>query len=81
MSIFRRKTGVTGYSVIEAWAKAAERAGSTQPEKVRVELEKFKDEPFVAGLTTFTPELHINQQRPMLIIETKDGKTYSARLL
>ncbi|WP_292585228.1 ABC transporter substrate-binding protein [Mesorhizobium sp.] len=66
--------GVTGYSVIEAWAKAAERAGSTDPEKVRAELEKFKDEPLVAGLTTFTPELHINQQRPMLIIQTKDGK-------
>jgi branched-chain amino acid transport system substrate-binding protein len=67
--------GVTGYSVIEAWAKAAQRAGSTAPDKVRAELEKFKDEPLLAGLTTFTPKLHINEERPMLIIETKEGKS------
>jgi branched-chain amino acid transport system substrate-binding protein len=41
---------------------------------VRGELEKFTDEPLMAGLTTFTPELHTNTERPMLIIGITDGK-------
>ncbi|WP_312860804.1 ABC transporter substrate-binding protein [Neoaquamicrobium sediminum] len=66
--------GVTGYSVVEAWARAAERAGNFDTENVRAELEKFTDEPLLAGLTTFTPQLHTNLNRPMLMIEIKDTK-------
>lgn len=66
--------GITGYSVVEAWAKAVEKAGSFDTDKVRAELEKFTDEPLTAGLTTFTPKLHTNLDRPMLIISIKDGK-------
>jgi len=66
--------GITGYSVIEAWAKAANRAGSIDTDKVRAELEKFTDEPLLAGLTTFTPKLHTNLNRPMLMISVMDGK-------
>ena len=66
--------GITGYSVIEAWAKAANRAGSINTDKVRAELEKFTDEPLLAGLTTFTPKLHTNLNRPMLMISVMDGK-------
>ena len=66
--------GVTGYSVVEAWARAVERAGSFETDKVRAELEKFTDEPLLAGLTTFTPKLHTNLNRPMLMIEIKDTK-------
>ena len=66
--------GITGYSVIEAWAKAANRAGSVETDKVRAELEKFTDEPLLAGLTTFTPKLHTNLDRPMLMISVMDAK-------
>ena len=66
--------GITGYSVIEAWARAAQRAGSIDTDKVRAELEKFKDEPLVAGLTTFDAKLHTNVNRPMLIVSINNGK-------
>jgi branched-chain amino acid transport system substrate-binding protein len=66
--------GITGYSVIEAWAKAANKAGSIETDKVRAELEKFTDEPLLAGLTTFTPKLHTNLNRPMLMISIMDEK-------
>ncbi|RBP11361.1 amino acid/amide ABC transporter substrate-binding protein (HAAT family) [Roseiarcus fermentans] len=66
--------GITGYSVVQAWAKAVERAGSFDTDKVRGEMEKFTDEPLLAGLTTFTPKLHTNVNRPMLIISVMDSK-------
>jgi branched-chain amino acid transport system substrate-binding protein len=66
--------GITGYSVMEAWARAAQRAGSFDTDKVRAELEKFTDEPLMAGLTTFTPKLHTNLTRPMLMVAIKDAK-------
>jgi branched-chain amino acid transport system substrate-binding protein len=66
--------GITGYSVMEAWARAAQRAGSFETDKVRGELEKFTDEPLMVGLTTFTPKLHTNLTRPMLMVAIKDSK-------
>jgi branched-chain amino acid transport system substrate-binding protein len=66
--------GITGYSVVQAWARAAHRAGSFDTDKVRAELEKFTDEPLIVGLTTFTPTLHTNLTRPMLMVAIKDTK-------
>jgi len=66
--------GITGYAVVEGWAKAVEKAQSFDTDKVRAALETFTDEPLAAGLTTFTPELHINFDRPMLIMSVTDGK-------
>lgn len=65
---------LTGYALIEAWATAVERAGSFDTDLVRAELDRFTDEDFVVGSTTFTPELHINNNRPMTIIQITDGK-------
>jgi branched-chain amino acid transport system substrate-binding protein len=65
---------LTGYSVIEAWAKAVERAGTFDTDAVRAELDRFTDEPFLIGATTYTPEMHINLNRPMTIIRIQDGK-------
>lgn len=65
---------LSGYAIIEAWAKAVERAGTFDAHKVAAELEKFKDEPLVAGLTTFSKDWHINLNRPMLVIEIEKGK-------
>jgi len=66
--------GITGYSVVQAWARAAQRAGNFDTDKVRAELEKFTDEPLMVGLTTYTPKLHTNLNRPMLMVAIKDTK-------
>jgi branched-chain amino acid transport system substrate-binding protein len=66
--------GITGYSVMQAWARAANKAGSVDTDKVRSELEKFTDEPLQVGLTTYTNKLHTNLTRPMLIVSVKDAK-------
>lgn len=39
-----------------------------------VASEKFTAEPLLAGPTAFTPQLHTNLNRPMLMIEIKDNK-------
>jgi branched-chain amino acid transport system substrate-binding protein len=66
---------ITGYSVIEAWTKAVEKAGTFDTDKVRDALQTFKDEALLAGPTTFTADQHINMQRDLLLIEVKDGKS------
>jgi branched-chain amino acid transport system substrate-binding protein len=73
--------GITGYSVIEAFALGITRAGSTDSDKVLAELNKFKNEDFVVGPTTYTPDLHINLQRPQAIMGIKDGKGYFVDLV
>jgi branched-chain amino acid transport system substrate-binding protein len=65
---------LTGYSVIEAWARAVERAGTFDTDAVRAELDKFSAEPLLIGKTSYTPELHINIDRPMLIMKIVNGK-------
>ncbi len=69
-----------GYSVIQAWATAVERAGTTDTDAVLAELEKFRDEPLLVGPTTFTDELHIQTQRPQLIVQVNDGKMSPLKL-
>lgn len=70
-----------GYSIIQAFAIAIERAGSIDSDAVLAELNKFKNEPLLVGPTTFTPELHINLERPQAIIGIKDGKGYFVDLI
>ncbi|SEH89710.1 branched-chain amino acid transport system substrate-binding protein [Paracoccus alkenifer] len=67
--------GITGYSVIEAWSRAVEKAGSFETDEVRAALESFSGEDLLVGPTTFTPEKHSNDERPMLFMSTTDGKT------
>jgi len=67
--------GVRGYSEVEAFARAAERAKSTDGAAVSAELEKFKDEPLTIGPTTFTPKMHMGgAARPMTFLEVSNGK-------
>ena len=83
MSKFEKKFGqrpvtshaLTGYSVIQGWAKAVEQAGTLEADKVREKLEVFVDEPLLAGPTTFTKDSHINMQRDLILLEVKGGKT------
>ena len=59
------------------YKKAAERAGTLDSQAVRKELEKFKDEPIMGGIATFTKDIHIQNRIRALINEVKDGKMKS----
>jgi branched-chain amino acid transport system substrate-binding protein len=63
-----------GYTLIEVWAKAVERAKSVDAAKVTAELEKMRNEPTLFGSRTFTSEIHHQNQARLLISEVKQGK-------
>jgi branched-chain amino acid transport system substrate-binding protein len=63
-----------GYSEIQAWAKAAEEAKSFDADKIAAVLNTFNKEKLVVGPTTYTPELHIQVNRPMTLVQSQDGK-------
>jgi branched-chain amino acid transport system substrate-binding protein len=65
---------VFGYSQVQALVRAMERAESTDGEKVAAELNKFKDEPLLAGPTTYTEDCHVPLGRPTRVMEFQDGK-------
>jgi branched-chain amino acid transport system substrate-binding protein len=65
---------MVGYSQVEAWARAAERAGSLDAEAIAAELDKFDREPLLIGPTTFTPEHDVAGDIGMLIMEVQNGK-------
>ena len=64
---------VTGYAIIEGWARAVERAGTFDAKAVALELETFDKEPLLSGATTYTSEWHINFDTPMMIIQVQNG--------
>jgi branched-chain amino acid transport system substrate-binding protein len=66
--------GFTGYSVIEMYAAAVEKAGTTETAAVREALDEMEDVPLLVGPTTFTPDTHISLHRPMVIMEVQNGK-------
>jgi branched-chain amino acid transport system substrate-binding protein len=66
--------GLRGYSAVQAWAKAANKAGSLEGAKVAAVLDSFDKEPLVIGPTTYTKDLHIQTTRPMSIIGVTGGK-------
>ena len=63
-----------GYIMIDVWAKAVERAGTTETAAVVAELEKMKDEPTLFGPRTFTSDLHHQNKAEYRIIGTEKGK-------
>ena len=65
---------LTGYLVIEMWANAVEKAGTTEGAAVVAALESFRDEPTFVGPRTFTDELHIANQGTFLMLEVVDGQ-------
>ena len=46
--------GLRGYSAVQAWATAANKAGSLDGDKVAAVLDTFAKEPLVIGPTTYT---------------------------
>jgi branched-chain amino acid transport system substrate-binding protein len=63
-----------GYVMIDIWAKAVERAKTTDADAVVAELEKMKDEPTLFGPRTFTSEIHHQNRGRYLITEVSGGK-------
>ena len=63
-----------GYVAIEVWAKAVERAKTTDAGAVVAELEKMVDEPTLFGPRTFTNTLHHQNKARMLIIQIQGQK-------
>jgi len=59
---------LNGYSAVYAFARAIERAKSTNGAKVVAELEKFKNEPLPIGNITWTSKCHISKLRSLPII-------------
>lgn len=82
LAAFKEKTGqdaatgglITGASTIEAFKLAAERAGSFDGVALSDEFNKFDNEDFTAGPTSFSPDLHVNVKRPMAVITVTGGK-------
>ena len=66
-----------GYSAVEAFARAATKAGSFDAQKVAAALDSFHDEKLVIGPTTYTDALHIQISRPMAILEAQHGKFHA----
>lgn len=64
---------LTGYSVIQAIARAAERAGTTDSDAIKAEFERFDNEALLVGPTSFDAETHINFARPLAIITVENG--------
>lgn len=65
---------ITGYDAIKGIAMAIEKAGSTDGDALKAALEGFKEVDLLAGPTSFSPELHINLDRPLVIMKVQDGK-------
>jgi branched-chain amino acid transport system substrate-binding protein len=66
--------GLRGYSAVQAWAEAANKAGSLSGAKVAAVLDTFDKKPLVIGPTTYTGKLHIQTTRPMAILNATNGK-------
>ena len=65
---------ITGHDAIMGIAMAIERAGSTDGDEVKAALEAFDNEVMLAGPTSFSPDLHINLNRPLVIMGVQDGR-------
>src|SRR6202790_5305659 len=63
-----------GYVLIDVWAKAVERAQTTDTEAVVAELEKMNNEATLFGPRTFSKDLHHQNQGRYLIVDPEQGK-------
>lgn len=65
---------LSGYAAVQALVIAIKRAGSTDTDKVRAQLEKFHNENLVVGPTTWTPNCHVALGGPFEIAKMVDGR-------
>lgn len=71
---------VLGYSLIEQWAFAVEKAKTTETQPVVDVMNTFTDQPFTAGPTTFTDQLHIQVDRPWLIMKVENDSFHAVEV-
>lgn len=66
--------GILPYAFLDLWARAVEKAGSTDAASVVATMEQYKEEMTMIGPRTFTSELHIQADVPMQILKYENGK-------
>lgn len=66
---------LTGYSIVQAWALAVNKAGTIDGDAVAKALESFRDVPLLVGPTSFTPQYHWQTNRSMSILEVTKPNT------
>jgi branched-chain amino acid transport system substrate-binding protein len=62
------------YAFLDLWARAVEKAGTADSAAVTDILNTMHDEQTFIGPRSFTPDLHIQQNAKMQILQYKDGK-------
>ena len=67
-------TTYVGYSMIELYAAAVEKAKTTEPKAVVAALESFQDQPTVEGPFSFSHDLHIQKKFQFTIMSVNNGK-------
>ena len=72
---------VTGYDAVEAYVRAVERAGTTEPAAVAAHLERFAGEDLIAGPVTFDSRVHAALGRPMRVISIQDPYAQFERIV
>ncbi|QTD46017.1 ABC transporter substrate-binding protein [Ottowia testudinis] len=63
-----------GYILIELWAQAVQAAQSVEADKVKYQLETMRNIRTLVGNRSFSPQIHIQNQALLRILEAKDGK-------
>lgn len=71
---------ICGYTLVEEWTYAVDKTGTTAADKVLAMMNSYKDQPFTMGPTTFTDQLHIQIDRPWLIMGVKDGSFHAVEM-
>jgi len=66
--------GVSIYAFLNLWAKAVEKAGTTDAKVVVPLMEQYKDVETMIGPKTFTAEYHIQLDALMQILKYENGK-------
>src|SRR5262249_55574405 len=66
--------GLRGYSAVQAWAEAANKAGSLSGAKVAAVLDTFDKKRLVIGPTTYTGNLHTQPARRMAILNATNDR-------
>lgn len=64
---------VLGYCAVEQWARAVEKAQSVESDAVLAVMNQFRDEPITCGPTSYTDQIHIQVNRPQLIMKVENG--------
>lgn len=65
---------ILGYCTIEMWAQAVEKAQSFEAKDVIPVMNAFADEPTTCGPTSFSEDIHIQLDRPQIVMRVEDGK-------